>query len=264
MVKSEQQRQRKLAKKKTKERESKKVLAQQRQQMASLSGQMAVAAVGPIERCYISSACHDGTGIGPVILVRRLGAGQYMVAVFLVDVFCLGVKDVVGRKFSPTDMHEMIAQQNSRNPLKSVSPGIARGFVEAAIDYAMSFGIAPHSDYRKVSPLWGDVQPEPVPAEYQFGHDGKPHFVAGPYDDVIRQKQVVQALVANAGEGNFHYSAGGSALNEILQLPGFLSSLDDNDGDFDEDEDEDEEDNEDPGILHTVDGVVSQRHATSE
>ena len=260
MAKSEQQRQRKLAKRKSKEREGKKVLAQRRQQMASLSGQMSAAALGPIEHCYISKACHDGTGIGSVFFVRRLGPGQLMGAIFLVDVYCLGVKDVVGRIFSPTEMREVVAQQNSRSPLKSVSPGIARGFVEAAISYAMSLGIAPHCDYREVSPIWGTVQPEPVPEEYQFGHQGKPHFVAGPYDHVMRQKQIVEALVANVGEGNFHYSLGGSSLDEMLQSSGFLPSLDDDGGDCDEDDENVEESN----MLQTIDGAVMQRHSISE
>jgi len=267
MAKSEQQRQRKLAKKKSKERDGKKILAQRQQQMASLAGQMALAALGPIEHCYISTACHDGKGIGPVFFVRRLGAGRLMGAIFLVDVYCLGVKNVVGRIFSSSEMNEVIAKQNGRSPLKSVSPGIARGFVEAAIDYAMSFGLAPHSDYRKVAPIWGDVEPEPVPEEYQFGHQGMPHFIAGPFDDLMRQKQVVQALVANAGEGNFHYSLGGSSLNEMLLLSGLRPSLGDNERDFEDDETEDDEDDEDDdesGILKTIDGAVTQRLASLE
>jgi len=264
MAKSEQQRQRKLAKRKSKERDSKKILSQRQQQMASLAGQMAAAALAPIEHCYISTACHDGKGIGPVFFVRRLGAGRLMGAVFLVDVYCLGVKNVVGRIFSPSEMGEVIAKQNGRSPLKSVSPGIARGFVEAAIDYAMSFGLAPHSDYRKVSPIWGDVQAEPVPKEYEFGHQGMPHFIAGPYDDLMRQKQVVQSLVANAGEGNFHYTVGGSSLNEMLQLSGMMPSLDDNDGDFDEEAYDEGDDDDESGILQTIDGAVTQRQATLE
>ncbi len=69
MAKSEQQKQRKLAKKKSRERDNRKLVAQRQQQMSSLFGQMTAGASGTLDGCYIAEACHNGTGIGAVVVV---------------------------------------------------------------------------------------------------------------------------------------------------------------------------------------------------
>ncbi len=241
MAKSEQQRQKKLAKKLSKERVNKKLMAQRQQQMSSLSGQMTVASAGAIEHCYITSSCHDGMGMGSVLIVRRVGT-QHAFALFLVDVYCLGVKDAMGRFYSTAQLGETLADLSSRQPFDAVSPGVARGFVEAAVEYAQSLGLPPHADYRKVTPIWGNTVAEPVPEKYQFGKDGRPCYVNGPYDDIARQRQIVETLRMRVGEGNFDVFLGGPTSIELLDL--VRQAVDD----------EDDLDDE-----NTIEGSVSQR-----
>lgn len=206
MAKTEQQRQRKLAKKKSKERLSQKVAAQRRQQMASLTGKMTAAANYPIHGCYISAACLDGRGMGPVMFVREKSPGQFVLAVFLIDSFCLGVKNAMAAYRSRSELTQVLEQMQEHGTFETVTPGVARGYVEAAIAYAASLGFKPHDDYRKIEPIWGTVEPEPIPEHYQFGKDGRPVFIAGPGDDEARQNMIIITLVQTVGEGNFDFT----------------------------------------------------------
>src|SRR3954470_1751835 len=60
---------------------------------ASLVGRIRVAAKGSVVRCMMSSTLFE-IGIGHVIVARALPSGLLGCAYFLLDVFCLGVKDV--------------------------------------------------------------------------------------------------------------------------------------------------------------------------
>jgi len=206
MAKTEQQRQRKLAKKKSKERLSQKVAAQRRQQMASLTGKMTAAANYPIHGCYISAACLDGRGMGPVMFVREKSPGQFVLAVFLIDSFCLGVKNAMAAYRSRSELTQVLEQMQEHGTFETVTPGVARGYVEAAIAYAASLGFKPHDDYRKIEPIWGTVEPEPIPEHYQFGKDGRPVFIAGPDDDEARQNMIFRTLAQTVGEENFDFT----------------------------------------------------------
>ena len=60
---------------------------------ASLVGRIRVAAKGSVVRCMMSSTLFE-LGIGHVIVARALPSGLLGCAYFLLDVFCLGIKDV--------------------------------------------------------------------------------------------------------------------------------------------------------------------------
>ena len=102
-------------------------------------------------------------------------------ACFLVDVWCLGVKDVIinvaPRPRYETNMYQKLAQQG----MVSLRPKCDRKLVEGSIQYALDLGLPPHPDYRVGKLIFGDIAVEACTEEYSYGKDGKPMFVAGPY-----------------------------------------------------------------------------------
>lgn len=204
MAKSEQQRQKKLAKKRAKELQARRQLAQTKQQMTSLSGQMQAASEGQVYGCYISSEV--GNGMSTVLIARRASGGRLAIAFFLLDTYCLGVKDAGGRIGSPSDFAEMLQQMGRSQEMLAASPSTARKLADEAIEYAHSLGFAPHPDYRKVAPIWGDIDPNESHEEFTFGLNGKPYYMAGPHDDVQRQKWIFQRLRDSVGQGNFNFT----------------------------------------------------------
>lgn len=213
MAKNEQQRQKKLAKKRSKEIKSSRALAQRRQAMSSLSGQMQWASSYPVHRCFISDSIFNDTGMGVIFFTRRLGDGRVAMMFLLIDSHCLGVKDAGGRICTVNEFEQAFEKSQHNSTFQAAEPARARKLTEDAIAYAQSLGFSPHADYRKVAPLWGDVDATQCSETFEFGLNGKPSYFAGPHDDPARQNTIFRRLCESVGEGNFHFTLGGPGMS---------------------------------------------------
>ena len=74
--------------------------------------------------------------------------------------------------------------------------------IYAAIDYAGQFGFTPEKDFAQSQFLLAPRGELKEPYDLTFGRDGKPFFVAGPYDNA---RQIIKQLEKTAGPGNFDY-----------------------------------------------------------
>ncbi|MBI1871456.1 MAG: hypothetical protein HYS07_09715 [Chlamydiae bacterium] len=81
-------------------------------------------------------------------------------------------------------------------------PRLANQIIYGAIEYAQRFGFEPQEDFK----LARFVLDEPLGSDgafdVKFGKEGKPFFVAGPYDPV---DEILQKLSTVVGEGNYYY-----------------------------------------------------------
>ena len=232
MAQSEQQRQRKLAKKQSKNREKHKQIARTQQSLASMAGKMQASSRGDIVYCGICETITE-SGLGHVLIARQGPSRLIGLAMFLVDSACLGVKDVLAILQGPTEAKELIEKLENERDLKPVAPGLARGLVESAVAYARSLGFEPHADYRKASMIWGDIQAESIEGHYTFGRDGKPFYVNGPYEDHARQQHILRTLERTVGVGNFDCMLGYSALPNGIPQFFSMDNFSDDDEDFD-------------------------------
>jgi len=137
------------------------------------------AAVAPIQHCLISTTLFEA-GIGPVILARGITSHQLSLSVFLVDTWCLGVKDVFFRFVDAETFESMIVDIDDTSPMASVDPSYARKLLRDAAAWAASLGFAPHREFAVVERLFGDVNADACAATFQFGREGKPFYVPGP------------------------------------------------------------------------------------
>lgn len=149
------------------------------------------------------------SGLVGVFVARDTGS-TVVACGFLVDVFCLGVKDTNGPKtmdrrklpdFTRTFFSAWAGQAPVAAPLD-----LARHVVLGAVDYARSLGFEPHPDFAKGAALLGDW--EPGSSDVTFGRDGKPFYINGPRDDTYGN---IAKLRRTAGDGNFDY---------LVQFPG--------------------------------------------
>ena len=203
MARNENRRRKKLEAHKAKRKEQKKAVA--RFQSSGIQARMAIAKEWPVMDSRISSTLWD-EGIGYVAIARRNGNQQVAAAIFLVDVYCLGVKDVVLFIDVESRWHEMIRQiSKSGQGWTEVPPEHARKLVEGAVAYARSFDLPPHRDWLPASLLFGDIDAGQCLTEFTFGQNGKPFFVAGPYDTPERVNRIMQSLSRTAGMDNFHF-----------------------------------------------------------
>lgn len=176
-------------------------------------------------------------GLGQVWLSRQLPYGAIAFAVFLVDRYCLGVKDAFAQITSRFDYDEVLKKIQGGFQTQRLAPEAARKLVESAVVYAGDLGFAPHPDYHKAQAIFGDIDAGACADQFEFGQDGKPLFVAGPYDSQRRCEQILNTLRARCGPGGYHYTIPLSPSNLVNS-----EDLDDQDIELlDEDEEVDEE-----------------------
>ncbi len=149
------------------------------------------------------------SGLVGILLARDTGS-TVVACGFLVDVFCLGVKDTNGPKtmdrrklpdFTRTFFSAWPGQASVAAPLD-----LARHVVFGAVDYARSLGFEPHPDFARGAALLGDWEADS--SDVTFGRDGKPFYINGPRDDTYGNMAKLRRTV---GAGNFDY---------LVQFPG--------------------------------------------
>jgi hypothetical protein len=144
-------------------------------------------------------------GIGWVVLARTLPSGQVGASFFLVDVWCLGVKDAFFVVLPPLKFEQRMSESSRNQPVVNTDPSVARKLLHDAAAYAGSFGLAPSRGFAEAEALFGDI---PVATKtFPFGKDGKPFFMSGPNDSRARIRNILDTLVKYAGPGGFDYIA---------------------------------------------------------
>jgi hypothetical protein len=157
----------------------------------------------PILGCWIMGGWQD-QGITPVVVARQQPEDRVIYGSFLVDIFCLGVKNALWKAdVSLNQFHRNLPQLCSKMP-EPCEISLAHELIYGSIDYARYYGFEPHPDFGKASLVLDLPETHPRKHKIKFGKDGKPFFVAGPYDNV---QTIMNQLMRTAGEGNFHYLA---------------------------------------------------------
>lgn len=167
-------------------------------------------------------------GIGNVWLSRKLPNGLIAVGGFLVDVYCLGIKDTIRKTVDPDEYGLLLAaiRQSSEETYETKAPAYIRKLVEQAAAYAQSLGFDPRPDYDKTKAIFGNLLADECGDVFAFGSNGKPYYVCGPNDSPAFQNRVVKTLEASCGPDGYEY---------MTRLPGIFD--DDDDFSFDDDED---------------------------
>ena len=167
----------------------------------------------PIHACLVSDSLFD-IGVGNVIVSRKMPNGFIGVAFFLVDVFCLGIKDVFYDVLSPVEYDHRVSDLEQET-FRAIHPACARKLVEGAEAYARDLGFSPHADYQRARQIFGDLDATACPTHYVFGRDGKPFFMSGPYDTPAKCRRIIVTLTRRCGPEGFHYTVAiGGPLEE--------------------------------------------------
>ena len=170
-------------------------------------GQTLPAADAPIHECLMPERLFD-IGLGSVIVSRRLPNGFIGAAVFLVDVFCLGIKDAFYDRLAPAAYAQRVTHLRHET-FKPIQPACARKLVEEAEAYARDLGFPPHPDYQRARQIFGDIDTTACPEHFVFGKDGQPFFMSGPSDTPARCRRILDTLTERCGPEGFHFMVAG-------------------------------------------------------
>jgi hypothetical protein len=204
MTVDQKRRQKKLAKKAAKR---KTVLAGKRKRDSfpvTKDQALWAASISPIHECLVPKGIFD-LGIGDVIISRKMPDGSIAASVFLVDTFCLGVKDCFFTIVSPNEYKSRIMDLRQKEGLESVEPEYAAKLIENAVSYAEDLGFKHHKDYPRVKKIFGSIDPSVCSSEFECGKDGKPFYVSGPNQTEADSKKIIHTLNERLGPDGFHY-----------------------------------------------------------
>jgi hypothetical protein len=147
------------------------------------------------------------SGCGYLVVSRFKADGRVESGFFLIDVFCLGVKDAGFHCFNTiADYRESLLDRlfPNEDPVRMTAAG-ARKLTEDAISYARGLGFSPGFDYKKARRVFGGITTADCDEEFMFGKDGKPLYIQGSSDSPARVERILRALEARCGEGGYHY-----------------------------------------------------------
>jgi hypothetical protein len=215
-----------------KKKKAKKPQAQNAQNMSPvqyfLSGR---ARTLELAECLINSDWKE-SGMAMIVVARQHKTGNYTFGSFVVDTYCLGVKDT-SQAFNryPEEYQQFKDSIFERGGLTivNIDYDLAHNIIFGALNYAAKLGFEPEKDWK-----YGQMILQPLNAvpkmDIVFGKDGKPFYFAGPYD---KAQQIIAKLTKAVGIDNFTYIA-------EINPTGFgdfdLSDFDDDD-DFEDDDD---------------------------
>jgi hypothetical protein len=180
----------------------------------------------PIEGCWIMPGWEEG-GMAVIVVARRQTNGNIVYGVYLVDYYCLGLKNTFFNADIPAGRfrREILPEVMQGNEPQEISPALAHEIIYGAIEFAQQYGFRPQRDYRRSRYILNPPDMHPRTGKIEFGYKGKPFFISGPYDNV---DAVLRQLDRTAGEGNYDYMVG------LGGLPGNEWELDDEWEDDDE------------------------------
>jgi hypothetical protein len=144
-------------------------------------------------------------GLGMVLIAREARYNQIKVCSYLLDVWCLGVKDAMPSRTVDRKSYQEVAESLFHlfpGKPQEITLAAAQGIIFSACEYAESLGFKPHRDFEEARSHIGEWDRT---IRIECGHNGKPFYVSGPYDN---PQKIIETLNKSVGEGNFEFMAG--------------------------------------------------------
>ena len=151
--------------------------------------------------------------VGVVVARERSRHRGIAVCGYLVDTYCLGVKNAMGPLFMDsnqlrtyvTRFFEPFEGGSIEAPIE-----LAQYLVWGALAYARDLGFEPHHDFASTADHLGVANgTNPI----RFGCDGVPLYVAGPYDNAGEIMRKLKGKIAT-GDAHFLVQAPGAFADE--------------------------------------------------
>ena len=168
----------------------------------SLAHDVRRATAAPVHACLVQDSVFN-SGVGMAFLIRKTGARSFAMGGFLVDAYCLGVKDVMFREVNKEELDRLLAGIETTAPLVPADLAYARKLLRDAAAYAQSLGLPPHADFAAVEPLFGDVAADACDVQFQFGYEGRPLYAPGPTESPTQIRRRLDRLRRKLGADGF-------------------------------------------------------------
>lgn len=150
-----------------------------------------------IGKCYMSKGIRE-CGEGEFIVTRIHTNGKISFATFLVDIYCLGVKD---SNYYLRNDADYFYEKISEYPLTECSYEELHNWIYGAVAFAQEVGIEPDRSFKLTQYMLEEDTDDIPLIEYEFGKDGKYFLVC---NSVAEANQYLPILKEHLGD-DFDY-----------------------------------------------------------
>jgi hypothetical protein len=159
----------------------------------------------PIYECLVNAEWQVG-GIATIIIARCHINGNITACFYMVDLFCLGVKDTYYRfNISKDEYQDAVSLSSEMAPIP-ISYALAHNIIYSAIEFAEEYGFKPHKNFTSTTRFMLEEDSEAIELiEIECGKDGKPLYVSSEDDSEQKINSIIRQLEKTAGIGNFEY-----------------------------------------------------------
>ncbi len=156
-----------------------------------------------IGKCYMT-ADHDwGEGMGHVIVTREHTGGRVSLAAFLIDRWCIGVKNCFFKlRLDDYELDDVLERAGQATDLEEVSYDEAHNMVWGAVAFAEEAGIKPCKEFALAQYFLEDDTDDIPLVEYDYGKDGK-HFLVA--NNNLELTKYLPLLKKNLNESEYSF-----------------------------------------------------------
>jgi hypothetical protein len=139
-------------------------------------------------------------------MARRTPSGDIAMSAFVLDVFCLGVKDAMFMVMPEYEYEQKIKQRmigTGDRTFEKLHQASAKKLLDGVISFAKELGFTPHPDYKNAYDIFGDIEASVSPVKYTYGRKGRPFYINGPYESQSDIQRIIKTLTKSCGEDGF-------------------------------------------------------------
>ena len=140
-------------------------------------------------------------GMASVFISKRMPSGKFIVGMYMVDLFCLGLKSTTFRfSLNELEYKELYQKMFSSGNGIACELIFAHNLIFGAIDYAQDLGFEPEKEFEITRHLLDESLIDDGIDELEFGKNGQPLYFQGPHDNA---NHIIAILERNVGAGNY-------------------------------------------------------------
>lgn len=203
MARNENKRRKKLLKKKRKDKDRKNKQSEMFNGVKSSKSIIKNARELPVHECLINPQWQE-QGMASILISRNQTNGKLAFGVFMVDIFCLGLKNTFCNANMPLDEYENVLKEKIYSLTSYIECDfeLAHQIIYGAIDYAGELGFEPQKDFKLSRYILEELSEIDLSFHVEFGKEGKPFYIAGPDDNV---DYIIDILSRRVGEENYTF-----------------------------------------------------------
>ncbi len=157
-----------------------------------------------IDRCYLVGDVEIGKL--QVIISRKHKTGNTTAGFYLVDLWCMGIKDsFFDFNLTESDFGLLLESLYDRADLTEVDYVQAHNIIYAAYEYALNLGIKQSPVFEKTTKYLLEEDNDDIPLiEIECGKDDRPFYQQGG-ESAAEASKVIRTLEKSVGKGGFDY-----------------------------------------------------------